>query len=72
MAAKLTGKNGSHEPTTLSDSDIVSSTRSTRVSIRSNELPDADLTVVTGGNKSIPGGGFPLGTVYRPGSIHTR
>jgi hypothetical protein len=69
MTGKLIRKNASHEPATLSDSDIVSSTRFTGASIRSNELRDADLTVVTGGSK--PGGGFPIGQIYRP-DIHIR
>jgi len=62
MTGKLTRKNASHEPAMLSDSDIVSSTRSTGASIPSNDLRDVDLTVVTGGR----GGGFPLGQVYIP------
>ena len=69
MTGKLTCQNGSHEPATLSDSDIVSSARSTGASIR--ELRDAELTVVTGGRINtpithVPGGGFPLGRIYVP------
>ncbi len=63
MTGKLTCQNGSHEPATLSDSDIVSSARSTGASIR--ELRDADLSVVTGA-RGVPGGGFPLGRIYVP------
>jgi hypothetical protein len=61
-----TRKNSLHEPAMLSDSDIVSNTKSTGASIRSNELRDADLTVVTGGMF-----GFPLGVIYRPGTSGT-
>ena len=51
--------------TMLSDADIVSNTKSTGASTRSNELRDADLTVVTGGNRprgSLGG----LGVIYFP------
>jgi hypothetical protein len=67
MSGKLIRKNGSHEPAMLSDSDIVSNTKSHGASPHSNELRDADLTVVTGGN--IHGGGFPIGVIYRPGPL---
>jgi hypothetical protein len=71
MTGKLT-KNASREPATLSDSDIVSNTKSTGASICSNGVRDADLTVVTGGSK-VSGGGFPIGVIYRPGpDIKTR
>jgi hypothetical protein len=59
MAEKLSPQNGSHEPATLSDSDIISSTTSTRA------LRDADLSAVTGG-ATASGGGFPLGRIYVP------
>jgi hypothetical protein len=62
-----TRKNSLHEPAMLSDSDIVSNTKSTGASICSNGIRDADLTVVTGGN--IHGGGFPIGVIYRPGPL---
>jgi hypothetical protein len=66
-----TRKEGSHEPATLSDLDIVSNTKSTRASTCSNELRNADLDIVTGGRVNtpiakIPGGTFPLGRVYVP------
>jgi hypothetical protein len=71
MTGKLT-TNASDEPATLSDSDIVSNTKSTGALISS--LRDADLDVVTGGwlacagwYAKIPGGGFPIGRIYRPG-----
>jgi len=63
MTGQLTCQNRSHEPATLSDSDIVSSTRSTGASIRA--LRDADLSVVTGAGR-VPGGTFPLGRIYKP------
>jgi hypothetical protein len=69
MTGKLIRKNASHEPATLSDSDIVSSTKSTGATMSSNELRDAELTVVTGGR--IPGGTFPLGRIYVPTTIKT-
>ena len=69
MTGKLIRKNASHEPATLSDSDIVSSTKSTGNDVL-NELRDAELTVVTGGK--IPGGTFPLGQIYKPTTIKTR
>ena len=72
MTGKLIRKNASHEPATLSDSDIVSSTKSTGATMSSNELRDAELTVVTGGRLKIPGGGFPIGQVYVPGGAKTR
>ena len=58
-------QDGSCEPAMLSDADIVSNTKSTGASTRSNELRDADLTVVTGGNRprgSLGG----LGVIYFP------
>jgi hypothetical protein len=64
MTGKLTCQNGSQEQAILSDSDMVSSTKSTGASNRSNELRDADLDVVTGG--TVPKGGFPIGQIYRP------
>lgn len=68
MTGKLT-KDASNEPAMLSDSDIVSNTKSTGASICSNKLRDADLDVVTGG----AGGNFPLGRIYVPTiSIKTR
>ena len=62
MTRKLTCQNGSHELAMLSDSDIVSNTKTTGASIR--ELRDAELTVVSGAK--IPGGTFPLGRIYVP------
>jgi hypothetical protein len=76
MTGKLIRKNASHEPATLSDSDIVSSTKSTGATMSSNELRDAELTVVTGGRVNIPiahpGGTFPIGQIYKPTTIKTR
>jgi hypothetical protein len=65
MTGKLNRENGSHELAMLSDSDIASNTQSHRASI--DELRDADLTVVTGGwIPHFPGGGFPIGRIYKP------
>ena len=70
MTGKPTCLNGSREPAMLSDSDIVTNTKSTGASIR--ELQNADLNVVTGGtfvenhHRPPPGGGFPIGVIYRP------
>ena len=65
-----TRKSGSHEAAMLSDSDIVPNTKSTAGSDCS--LRDAELAGVSGG-RVIPGGGFPLGVVYKPGvTIKTR
>ena len=62
-------KSGSHEPTMLSDTDIVS--KSIGASVRS--LSDAELTAVSGGvntQTKTPGGGFPIGVIYKPFPIH--
>src|SRR5262249_39934357 len=65
-----TRKSGSHEAAMLADSDIVSNTKSTAASDCS--LRDAELAGVSGG-RVTPGGGFPLGVVYKPGvTIKTR
>jgi len=64
MTGKLNRKNGSREPTVLSDSDIMSNTECYGTS--TYELRDADLTVVTGGWIRLPGSGFPIGQVYKP------
>jgi hypothetical protein len=64
-----TRKDGSHEPAMLSDSDIVSNTKSTGASVRS--LSDAELPAVSGGWAyygwpAAGGGGFPIGRIYKP------
>jgi hypothetical protein len=66
-----TRKEGSHEPATLSDSDIVSNTKYTGASVRS--LSDAELTAVAGGwwyygmpDTESRNDGFPIGRIYKP------
>lgn len=66
-----TRKCGSHEPAMLSDSDIVSNTKSTAAS--GGSLSDAALTAVSGGwwyygmpDSESRNDGFPIGRIYKP------